>query len=206
MIHGPTLRVIPVWLRLPAGIVAAAAALAIVLLIRGVPGQPIDLIGFVRLAALAILYLCVGILFGYVAATGLPPAHLWRHAGHRWWPAQLEISLTPDLHRFLSRLKDRHPSLRECWVLETGVPGEWWLIACAETAALEAVRGDFDIRRKDVRLYLLDQAAQAVTPAWGRSVAADFATWDWELQDESTAEFRCPLTGAVRIARRVWAW
>lgn len=206
MIPGPSLRLIPVWLRVPAGIVAAAAALAIVLLIRSVPGQLVDLIGFIRLAGLSILYLCVGVLFGYVAVAGLPPAHLWRHAGYPWWPAQPEIALTPDLHRFLARLKDRHPSLRECWALEASVPGEWWFIASAESDALKVVRGDFEIRRKDVRLYLLDRTAQSVTPAWGRALAADFASWDWELQDDATAEFRCPLTGAVRIARRVWAW
>ena len=75
------LRVIPVWLRVLAAVVAAAAAFAIFLVIRGVPGQVVDVAGFIRLGAEAILFLCVAVLFGYVAATGLPPAHLWRQAG-----------------------------------------------------------------------------------------------------------------------------
>ena len=50
MTHKLPLRVIPVWLRVLAGIVAAAAALAIILSIRGVPGQVIDVAGFIRLA------------------------------------------------------------------------------------------------------------------------------------------------------------
>ncbi|TFG85543.1 MAG: hypothetical protein E4H19_08490 [Chromatiales bacterium] len=198
------LRVIPVWLRVLAAVVAAAAAFAIFLVIRGVPGQVVDVAGFIRLGAEAILFLCVAVLFGYVAATGLPPAHLWRQAGHMWWPAQPQFSLTPDMHRFLAQLRARHPQIRECWVLEAAIPGECWFIACAEPVVQDAMRGDWDIRRKDVRLYLLNEASRTVTPAWGRSIAADFTTWDWEPQGDELAEFRCPTTGETRNAQRVW--
>jgi hypothetical protein len=204
MTHNLPLRVIPVWLRVLAGVVAAAAALAVILSIRGVPGQVIDVAAFIRLGAQAILYLCVIVLFGYVAATGLPPAHLWRHAAYTWWPAQPEVPLTPDIHRFLARLRDRHPRVRECWVLEAAGQGEWWFLAIADLAVQDAVRGDLDIRRRDVRLYLLEEVAQTVAPAWGRAVPAGFTTWDWEPQSDSVAEFRCPQTGAVRMAKRVW--
>ena len=88
MTLSPQLRVIPVWVRVLAGVVVAAAGLAIVLLIRSVPGQVIDGVAFIRLAALAILYLCVIVLFGYAAVSGLPPSHWWRNAGHAWWPAR----------------------------------------------------------------------------------------------------------------------
>jgi len=205
MTHNLPLRVISVWLRVLAGIVAAAATLAIILSVRGVPGQVIDVAGFIRLAAQALLFLCVIVLFGYVAVTGLPPAHLWRPTAYTLWSAQPEVPLTPDLHRFLEQLRARHPKLRECWVLEAAGQGEWWFLAIADPAVQEAVRRDWDIRRKDVRLFLLEEVAQTVAPAWGRSVPAGFATWDWEPQGESVAEFRCPLTGAVRIARRLWA-
>jgi hypothetical protein len=198
------LRVIPVWLRVLAGVVAAAATLAILLLIRGVPGQVVDLVTFLRLAAQATMYLCVGVLFGYVAATGLPPAHLWRPAAYTWWPEQPEVPLTPDLHRFLKRLRARHPQVRECWILEPPAPGEWWFLVRADSAILDAVRADWDIRRRDVRLYLLEESSQIVAPAWGRSIPAGFATWDWELQGDTVAEFRCPATTEVRAAQRAW--
>ncbi|MDH5255743.1 MAG: hypothetical protein OEW72_07485, partial [Gammaproteobacteria bacterium] len=106
------------WLRVLAGLVAAAAALAIVLLIRGAPGQVVDGVSFVGLAAQAMLFLGLSVLFGYVAATGLPPAHWWRSAGQPLWPLQPELPLTPDLQRFLAQLRERHPGLRECWLLD----------------------------------------------------------------------------------------
>lgn len=208
MTLNPQLRVIPVWVRILAGGVAVAAGLAIVLLIRGVPDQIIDGVAFIRLAAQAILYLCVIVLFGYVAASGLPPSHWWRNAGNLVWPAATELQLTPDLHRFLARLKERHPGIRECWRLEAGVQGEWWLLVIADDAVLDALRVDWDIRRKDVRLYLLEKYSRTVALAWGRSSPVPFSTWDWEPQaetlTEALAEFRCPASGEIRLAQRLW--
>jgi hypothetical protein len=204
MISNLKLHVIPVWLRVLAGIVATAAVFAIFLAVHGAPGLVVDMAGFLLLSARAILFLCVAVLFGYVAATGLPPAHLWRHAGHTWWSEKPQFSLTPDMHRFLERLRARHPQIRECWVLEAAVPGECWFIAFADPVVQDAVRGDWDIRRKDVRLYLLDAASQTVATAWGRGDIPDFTAWDWEPQDNEQAEFRCPATGASRNAQRVW--
>ena len=128
----PLLRVIPVWVRLLAGAVAAAAVLAIILLIRGVPGQVIDTPAFIRLAAQAILYLSLIALFGYVAASGLPPTHWLRNAGHPLWPADTEPQLAPDLHRYLSLVHARHPEIRECWLLDSPGQGEWRLLATAD--------------------------------------------------------------------------
>ena len=205
MTLSPNLRVIPAWIRILAGVVVAAAGLAIVLLIRGVPGQVIDGVAFIRLAAEAILYLCVMVLFGYVAGSGLPPSHWWRNAGHAWWPAGTGLQLTPELHRFLTRLQERHPGIRECWLLDAAGQGEWRLLALADGAVLDAVRGDWDIRRKDVRLYLLEEQSRTVAPAWGWSSPVAFSTWDWEPQGDALVEFRCPATGEIRLAQRLWS-
>lgn len=199
------MRVIPAWLRFLAGIVAAAAAVAIVLLVRGASGQVVDGLSFVGRAAQAILYLGLAVLFGYVAATGLPPAHWWRSAGQTLWPLQPELPLTPDLQRFLAELRKRHPGIRECWLLDAAKPGEWRLLARAEPSVLAAVRGDWDIRRRDVRLYLVDEPSRTVALAWGRSSPVDFSTWDWEPQRDELAEFRCPLAADTRLATRLWS-
>jgi hypothetical protein len=199
------MHVIPAWLRVLAGLVSAAAAVAIVLLIRGAPGQVVDGASFVGLAAQAILFLSLAVLFGYVAATGLPPAHWWRNAGQALWPLQPELPLTPDLQRFLAQLRERHPGIRECWLLDSAQPGEWRLLALADPPVLEAVRGDWDIRRRDVRLYLLDGPSSTVALAWGRSSPVAFSTWDWEPQRDELAEFRCPLAADTRLAQRLWS-
>lgn len=199
------MRVIPAWLRVLAGLVAAAAVVAIVLLIGGAAARAVEAADLLGLAAQAILFLMLAVLFGYVAATGLPPAHWWRGAGQALWPTEPELPLTPDLHRFLARLRERHAGLRECWLLDSVTPGEWRLLALAGPDVLDAVRGDWDIRRRDVRLYLLDEAARTVALAWGRSSPVPFAAWDWEPQVEAVAEFRCPVAGDSRLARRLWA-
>ncbi len=205
MSFSPHLRVIPVWVRALAGVVVAAAILAIILMIRGVPGQTLDGPGFVRLAAQAILYVCMIVLFGYVAATGLPPTHWWRSAGQDLRPAQPDLPLTPDLHRFVALLRERHPQLRECWFLDAARPGECRLLAIADDGTLAAVRGDWDIRRKDVRLYLLEESHRTVALAWGRSSPVPFGVWDWEPQADALAEFRCPVSGQTRLAQRLWS-
>lgn len=198
------MRVIPAWLRVLAGLVAAAAALAILLLIRGARVQAVEFVGFVGLAAQALLFLGLAVLFGYVAATGLPPTHWWRSAGQALWPLHPELPLTPDLQRFLAHLRERHPGIRECWLLDSARPGEWRLLALADPPVLEAVRGDWDIRRRDVRLFLLDESSRTVAPAWGRSSPVAFSTWDWEPQRDELAEFRCPLAADTRLATRLW--
>jgi len=204
MTRSPQLRMIPVWVRILAGVVSAAAALAIVLLIRGVPDRVVDGVAFAGLAGQSILYLCVVVLFGYVAGSGFPPSHWWRNAGSAWWPARTESQLTPELHRFLMQLQRRHPGIHECWLLDAAGKNESRLLAIAVSTVLEAVRGDWDMRRKDVRLYLLDEQSQTVALAWGRSSPVAFSTWDWEPQGDSVVEFRCPVTGEIRLAQRLW--
>lgn len=199
-----SLRSIPAWLRAPAGLIAAAALVAIFLLIRDAPDRAGDGAAVLRLVALAILFLAVAVLFAYVAATGLPPSHLWRHAGHRLWPEQADLAVTPAIHRFLLLLRGRHPGVRECWILESTGAGEWRFLLRADGAVNDALRGDWDIRRKDVQLFLVEELAQTVAPAWGRSVPVIFASWDWEPQADSLAEFRCPVSGAVCVAQRLW--
>jgi len=209
MTVSPQLRKIPVWVRVLAGVVVVVAVLAIAVLIRVSPGQVTDGLSFLRLGAEAILYVCISVLFGYVAATGLPPSHWWRNAGRAWWPAHSELPLTPDLHRFLARLRQRHPGIRECWILDAvgqGThPGEWRFLALADRQVAEGVRSDWEIRRKDVRLYLLDEHPPTVALAWGRSSPVAFATWDWEPQGDAFAEFRCPVAAEIRLAQRLWS-
>ncbi len=199
------MHVIPPWLRVLAGVVAAASVVAIVLLIRGAPGQVLDGVGFVGLAARALLLLGLAALFGYVAATGLPPAHWWRGAGQALWPLQPELPLTPDFQRFLAQLRERHPDIRECWLLDSARPGEWRLLALAGPSVLDAVRGDWDIRRRDVRLYLLDEPSGTVALAWGRSSPVAFSARDWEPQRDDLAAFRCPVAADTRLATRLWS-
>jgi hypothetical protein len=121
------------------------------------------------------------------------------------WPLQPELPLTPDLQRFLAHLRDRHPGIRECWLLDSARPGEWRLLAIADAPVLDRVRGDWDIRRRDVRLYLLDEPGGTVALAWGRSSPVAFTTWDWEPQRDELAEFRCPLAADTRLAQRLWS-
>lgn len=186
-------------------VVVAVAGIAIILVIRGVPGQTLDGPGFVRLAAQVVLYFCMIVLFGYVVATGLPPTHWWRSAGQDLRPAQPDLPLTPDLHRFLALLRERHPRIRECWFLDAARAGESRLLAIADGADLDGVRGDWDIRRKDVRLYLLEEETRTVALAWGRSSPVPFRAWDWEPQADTLAEFRCPVSGQARLAQRLWS-
>ena len=67
------------------------------------------------------------------------------------------------------------------------------------------MRGDWDIRRRDVRLYLLDEPSRTVALAWGRSSPVAFSTWDWEPQRDELAEFRCPVAADTRLAQRLWS-
>ena len=199
------MRVIPWPLRVLAGLAAAAAALAIFMLVRAAPDNVIGLVDFALAAAKSLLFLSVIALFGYVAVTGLPPVHWWSAAGQRVWTEEPEFPIAPDMHRYLARLRHRHPDLRECWLLDPARGNEWRLLAFGQAPVLDAVRGDWDIRRRDVRLHLVDDEDGCVAPAWGRSTPAAFASWDWEPQGNDTAEFRCPVAADVRIARRLWA-
>ena len=135
--------------------------------------------------------------------TGLPPAH-GGGAPAAVVALQPDLPLTPDLQRFLAHLRGRHPGIRECWLLDSARPGEWRLLAIADPTVLEKVRGDWDIRRRDVRLYLLDGPGGTVALAWGRASPVAFATWDWEPQRDELAEFRCPLADDTRLAQRLW--
>lgn len=196
------MRLIPLPLRVLAGLVAAAALLGIVLALKA-PPPVAGWAGPLAAGARGVLFLGVAVLFGYAAATGLPPAHWWRSAAVPVWSGD-RLVLPPDLHRYLELLRERHPGLRECWLLAPAAPGEQRLLALAPPAIVTAVRADWDIRRPDVRLYLADDASHTVAPAWGRSTAAPFSAWDWEVQREGVAEFRCPASGEIRTARRLW--
>ncbi|MEO8225465.1 MAG: hypothetical protein ABI661_11740 [Gammaproteobacteria bacterium] len=199
------MRVIPVWVRALAAIAAVAGVLAIGLLVRQAPDPMDGIPGVIGLVARAILFLCIAVLFGYVAVTGLPPAHLWGPSSLTWWSARTELKITPALQRFLALLRERHPGLRECWLLDTAVPGEWRLLAMAPGPVLDAVRGDWDIRRRHAYLYLLEERTGTVALAWGRTSPVPFATWDWEPQSDTLAEFHCPVAGQIRLAQRLWS-
>lgn len=198
------LRVIPLWCRTLGGVVALAAMTALVLMVRDAIGQDPGVVDVLGLVAHALLYLCVATLAGHVAVTGLAPTHLWSLAAHPCWPLQPQIPLTPDLHRYVSRMRGRYPDLRECWLLDSGRRGEWWLLACAGPEVLERLRADWPLRRKDVHLYLRDDRTDLVTLAWGRSVPGDFSEWYWERDGDTRAEFRCPISGESRLACRLW--
>ncbi len=198
------LRVIPLWCRGLGGIVALAAIAALVLLIGDAAAHYTGVISVVGLGARALLYLCVATLAGYVAVTGVAPTHLWPLAAHSCWPDTPELVLTPDLHRYALQLRSRHPDVHECWLLDSGRRDQWSLLARADTVVLDQLRADWQLRRKDVHLYLKDDESGSVTLAWGRSVPGEFAAWDWELAADTQAEFRCPVSGVTRIACRLW--
>jgi hypothetical protein len=109
------------------------------------------------------------------------------------------------VHRYLATLRARHPGIGECWLLQAAARNEFRLLVRASEPVVEGLRGDWDIRRKDVRLHLLAPGSSTVTPAWGRPEPLDFASWDWEPQAEDLAEYRCPFSGEVRVAQRLWS-
>lgn len=110
----------------------------------------------------------------------------------------------PAQHRYLTGLRQRHPALRECWLLPGGESGTWGLLIRTDRVGLRALRGDGDLPQKNLLVYVLEEQSGSVLRAWGRPGTLPFTSWDWEVQREGVAEFRCPVSGSVRVAESLW--
>ena len=215
--HFSALRPIPWWVRAFAGIFVLAALLATVLMVRDGVQRPSDGLAVLQLAPQIILGVCLTALFGYVAVTGRPPTHLWRSADAAWWGAASRAPLNPDITAWLCQLRERHPRLRELWLLKPAEsaggapPAEGWrFVAFADAPVLDTLRSDWDIRRRETRLFLVDASSAVVTIAWGRAWQSQLKAWHWVPETEGTA--RCtppPLSELAgdedeHLAERLW--
>lgn len=215
MAAAPELRLIPPWLRLLAGVLVLVILSAAWLTVTRDVDQARDLYQWLLLASQLALSLCAAGLFAYVAATGFPPTQLFQYAGDQPFAARARDGLDLSIQRYLVRLRARHPGIRECWQLAPP-PGAarrgWRFLALADPPVIEALRGDWDIRRRDVILLLVDTELVAMTTAWGQAFTGRIGDLGWEWQSDDHATFRWPrasdgradLDGPPLEARRLW--
>jgi len=220
------LYVVPVWLRVLAGLLALAALFAAVSLVsagaRGIPGlQTLLMTG-----AKVIIDVCLGGLFAYVAVTGFAPTHLMRSAGDRWTGSAPRYRLEPDIQRYLQQLNVQQPQISECWILGRvrkridQSPAQWWLLVFGPAAMAETLRTDWNIRRRDVRLFVVDPDTDSVSAAWGRPYNGFLVDWCWEFITDEVARFIAPDDAgehkqtdrdedtqreAAQLAERLWS-
>ena len=223
------LYVVPVWLRVLAGLLALAALLAAVSLVSSARAHGIaDLPALLMSGAQVIFDVCMGGLFAYVAVTGLAPTHLMRSAGDSWTGGMPRFRLEPDMQRYLQRLNAGQPEISECWILGRVVkrrrgdpfPAQWWLLVFGPAALAETLRTDWNIRRRDVRLFVVDADTDSVSAAWGRPYNGVLADWCWEFVTDDVARFVPPADAgeqkqpvndedterdAARLAERLWS-
>ena len=178
-------RRIPLWIRALAAVFVLVAGYAAVLLVRDGSGVLPQGAALLLLVASITLGVCLTALFAYVAVTGAPPTHLWPAAGDSCFSPRTPLRLDPAISAWLGALRDRHAGLAELWLLRPDhravlVRGEMCrLLAVGDAAALEALRADWDIRRRDVRLFLVDAATGAISTAWGRPWDGRLVQWIW---------------------------
>ena len=220
------LYVVPVWLRVLAGLLALAALFASLSLVgTGMRGIA-DLQTLLLTAAQIILDVCMGGLFAYVAVTGLAPTHLMRSAGDSWTGGAPRFRLEPELQRYLQGLQAQQPQITECWILGRGLkgradqfPAQWWLLAFGPATLAETLQADWNIRRRDVRLFVVDSDTDSVHAAWGRPYTGALADWHWRFIADEVAHFNPPAdageyaqTGdradhdaeSMQLAERLW--
>ncbi len=223
------LYVVPVWLRALAGLLALAALFAALSLIgTGARGGG-DLQTLLLTGAQVIVDICMGGLFAYVAVTGLAPTHLMRSAGdvmdgqctafpprsgHAALSAPAACAAAAD-HRVLDPRADCLKRRRA-----DQAPAQWWLLVFGPAALAETLRTDWNIRRRDVRLFVVDVDTDSVSAAWGRPYAGTLADWRWEFVSDEVAHFSPPADAgeqmqpdrdedtqgeALQIAERLWS-
>jgi hypothetical protein len=211
----PELRLIPPWIRVLAAVLVLLIVYSAWLAVSR-PGDEVrDLYQWLLLASQLALGICGAGLFGYVAATGFPPTQLFQHAGDVPFALEHREGLDPGIQRYLLRLRSRHPGIREFWHLDP--PPEqtrrgWHFLALADPPAIQAIRADWDIRRRDVTLLLVDTELVAMTTAWGQTFSGRIGDlgWEWQSDDDATfrwlraSDGRADLEGPLLKARRLW--
>ena len=218
----------PVWLRVLAGLLALAALFAAVSLASAGAQGIADLQTLLITAAKLIIDICMGGLFAYVAVTGFAPTHLMRSAGDSWTGSAPRFRLEPDMQRYLQQLNAQQPQITECWILGRvlkssrgdQLPAQWWLLVFGPAALAEALRADWNIRRRNVRLFVVDTDTDAVSAAWGRPYNGFLADWHWEFVTDDVAHFISPDDAgeqkqtdhaedtqreAAQLAERLWS-
>lgn len=211
----PELRLIPAWIRVLAAVLVLCILYSAWLAVRQPTGGERDLAAWLLLGGQLVLGICAAGLFGYVAATGFPPTQLFQHAGDVPFAREPGEGLDPGIQRYLLRLRARHPGIRECWHLDPP-PGPnrrgWRFLALADPPVIDAIRADWDVRRRDVGLLLVDTELVAMTTAWGQPFSGRIGDLGWEWQSDDEATFRWPrgtdgradLEGPLLKARRLW--
>ncbi len=218
----------PVWLRVLAGLLALAALFAAVSLVSVRAHGIVDLQTLLMSGAQVIVDVCMGGLFAYVAVTGLAPTHLMRIAGDSWTGSVPRFRLEPDMQRYLQRLNAEQPQITECWILGRVVksrrgdqlPAQWWLLVFGPAALAETLRTDWNVRRRDVRLFVVDADTDSVSAAWGRPYNGVLADWHWEFVTDEVARFIPPADAgeyvqagertdhdaeSAQLAERLWS-
>lgn len=211
----PELRLIPGWIRVLAALLVLLILYSAWLAVTRQAGEVRDLSQWLLLASQLALGICGAGLFGYVAATGFPPTQLFQHAGDLPFVREPREGLDPGVQRYLMRLRSRHPGIREFWHLDS--PPEqtrrgWHFLALADPPSIDAIRADWDIRRRDVSLLLVDTELVAMGTAWGQPFSGRIGDLGWEWQSDDEATFRWPrssdgradLEGPLLKARRLW--
>jgi hypothetical protein len=190
---------VPLWLRVLAGLLALAALFAAIALISSGVRDTVDMRALLIGGAQAIINVCMAALFGYVALTGLVPTHLLRSAGDAWTGRAPRFRIEPAMQRYLRQLHAQ-PQVAECWILGQVANGSrpvrtrphYWLLVFGPAALADALRTDWSLRRRDVRLFVADLDAGSICAAWGRPYAGTLAGWQWEFLSDEIARFVPP--------------
>jgi hypothetical protein len=219
---------VPVLLRVLAGLLALAALFAAVSLISTAARGNGDLRALLLGSVQVIVDICLGALFAYVAVTGLAPTHLVRSAGDAWTGRAPRFRLEPAMQRYIRQLNVQQPQITECWILGqvkkgTRLPGplpQCWILVFGPAVLADALRSDWSLRRREVRLFVADLDTGSVCAAWGRPYTGTLAGWQWEFVSDEIARFVPPADAgqqtvvsgdqgaqdeAPSIAERLWS-
>jgi hypothetical protein len=219
---------VPVWLRILAGLLALAALFAAFTLVSVGARGIADLRTLLITGVQVILDICIGALFAYVAVTGLAPTHLMRSAGDAWTGRAPRFRLEPAIQRYLRQLNVQQPQIMECWILRQIEKGsrsirlspQCWLLVFGPAALVDALRDDWTIRRREVRLFVADVDTDSICTAWGRPYTGTLAEWQWEFVSDEIARFVPPENAdesahaedcadhdaeTAQIAERLWS-
>lgn len=218
----------PAWLRVLAGVLGLAALFAAVSLVGAGAGGEADMSALLVTGTQVILDICMGGLFAYVAVTGLAPVHLMRSAGDSWTGRAPRFRLEPDMQRYLRQLHARQPQITECWILSQAVKGspsvrtppQCWLLVSGPASLADALRADWSIRRRELRLFVMDDDTARLSAVWGRPYAGALADWQWQFRSDEVASFVAPADAGeqmmaaveddvqdtpVQVAERLWS-